>query len=47
MSDQELVLSFVYWEGAVMTEGKIGDQVVAGYGYVELTGYGQSMRGRF
>ncbi len=47
ISEQELTLSYVYWEGAVFTEGSIGNQVVGGYGYVELTGYGQSMRGRF
>ncbi|MEW6503016.1 MAG: lipocalin-like domain-containing protein [Chloroflexota bacterium] len=45
--DQELVVSYVYWEGAVFSEGKMGDSSVNGYGYVELTGYGQSMRGRF
>ncbi|GAP10582.1 predicted secreted hydrolase [Bellilinea caldifistulae] len=47
VSDQELVVSYIYWEGAVYAEGKIGEQIVSGYGYVELTGYGQSMRGRF
>lgn len=47
ISEQELTLSYVYWEGAVFTEGSIGNQIVGGYGYVELTGYGQSMRGRF
>lgn len=45
--NQELVVSYVYWEGAVFSEGSIGDVPVSGYGYVELTGYGQSMRGRF
>lgn len=45
--NQELVVSYVYWEGAVFSEGRIGDVPVRGYGYVELTGYGQSMRGRF
>lgn len=45
--NQELVLSYIYWEGAVSSEGKIGGESVRGYGYVELTGYGQSMRGRF
>ncbi len=47
ISNQELVLSYIYWEGAVIAEGNIGEQTVSGYGYVELTGYGQSMRGRF
>jgi predicted secreted hydrolase len=45
--DQELVVSYIYWEGAVFAQGNMGDQAVSGYGYVELTGYGQSMRGRF
>lgn len=35
LSDQELVLSFVYWEGAVRVSG----DGVSGSGYVELTGY--------
>lgn len=45
--DQELMVSYVYWEGAVFAQGNMGDRTVSGYGYVELTGYGQSMRGRF
>lgn len=45
--DQELVVSYIYWEGAVFAQGNMGDRAVSGYGYVELTGYGQSMRGRF
>ena len=47
MKDQELRFSFVYWEGAVEVNGRIGSQPVSGYGYVELTGYAQSMQGRF
>lgn len=35
LSDQELVLSFVYWEGAVRVSG----DGASGSGYVELTGY--------
>ena len=35
LSDQELVVSFVYWEGAVRVSGG----GVSGSGYVELTGY--------
>ncbi len=34
-ADQELLLSFVYWEGAVRVSG----DNVSGSGYVELTGY--------
>lgn len=45
--DQELTLSFVYWEGAVEVSGTVGDASVAGYGYVELTGYARSMQGTF
>lgn len=47
MSDQELNLSFVYWEGAVTIDGRHGRQPVEGYGYVELTGYAKSMQGQF
>ncbi len=43
LQDQELHGSgIVYWEGAVRIEGD-----VSGYGYVELTGYVDSMTGRF
>ena len=41
LNDQELGLSFVYWEGAVRIEGS-----QTGYGYIEMTGYAKSMRGR-
>ena len=34
IDDQELTLSFRYWEGAVRVSGS-----VRGRGYVELTGY--------
>ncbi len=36
---QELLLSFVYWEGAVGVSGG----GLEGSGYVELTGYGNSL----
>lgn len=39
-ADQELALSFRYWEGAVQFEGTFGASGVSGRGYVELTGYG-------
>ena len=39
-ADQELDLSFRYWEGAVEFEGSFGASDVDGRGYVELTGYG-------
>jgi len=37
--DQELDLTFRYWEGAVGATGLRGGRPVAGRGYVELTGY--------
>ena len=42
LADQELALSFRYWEGAVEFEGSYGESDVDGRGYVELTGYGTS-----
>lgn len=45
--DQEVNLSFVYWEGAVEIAGQVEGRAVEGYGFVELTGYGESMQGTF
>ena len=39
LEDQELDVSFRYWEGAVDVEGTAGGLPVSGRGYVELTGY--------
>ena len=39
LADQELDLSFRYWEGAVEFVGTFGASDVGGRGYVELTGY--------
>lgn len=47
MADQELNVSFVYWEGAAQIEGVKNGVPVKGKGYVELTGYGQSLQGQF
>ncbi len=47
LADQELNLSFVYWEGAVSVSGSYAGQEVNSSGYVELTGYAQSMQGQF
>ncbi|WP_054493895.1 lipocalin-like domain-containing protein [Ardenticatena maritima] len=47
LNDQELDVSVQYWEGAVDVRGTHGGTPVQGVGYVELTGYAQSMRGRF
>lgn len=47
MSDQELNLSFIYWEGAVSIEGMFHGDVTKGKGYAELTGYAEPFRGEF
>lgn len=39
VADQELDLSLRYWEGAVRLSGTRAGRPVAGFGYVELTGY--------
>jgi predicted secreted hydrolase/threonine/homoserine/homoserine lactone efflux protein len=45
--DQELDLTYQYWEGAVDITGLQAGNRVSGVGYVELTGYGRSMAGDF
>jgi predicted secreted hydrolase len=47
LADQELTLSYAYWEGAVRVEGERADHAVRGNGYVEMTGYAGSMQGQF
>jgi predicted secreted hydrolase len=47
MADQELNLSFIYWEGAVQVSGMKNGVKIIGRGYTELTGYAQSLAGRF
>lgn len=47
LADQEMQVSYAYWEGAVKVKGTTGGKVVAGNGYVELTGYAGSMQGDF
>lgn len=47
LADQEMNVSYAYWEGAVSVEGTLGAQMVSGNGYVELTGYAGSMQGQF
>jgi predicted secreted hydrolase len=42
LADQELNVSFRYWEGAVGVEGTHRGRPVRGHGYVELTGYAES-----
>ncbi|HMO56921.1 MAG TPA: lipocalin-like domain-containing protein [Roseiflexaceae bacterium] len=39
LSDQELPVSVVYWEGAVAVTGNSGNAPLAGSGYIEMTGY--------
>ncbi len=47
IADQELNLSFIYWEGAVEIMGERNGVEMTGKGYVELTGYAQSLAGKF
>ncbi len=47
LPDQELSVSYAYWEGAVQVVGSRAGQQVAGHGYVEMTGYAGSMQGQF
>lgn len=46
MSDQELNVSTVYWEGAVSFDGVIDSRPVTARGYIEMTGYAEAMTGR-
>jgi predicted secreted hydrolase len=39
--NQEMQVSYVYWEGAVNASGRMAGADVMGRGYVELTGYGR------
>ncbi|TAK35418.1 MAG: carotenoid 1,2-hydratase [Chloroflexota bacterium] len=45
LSDQELNVSYAYWEGAVRITGARAGQPVGGDGYIEMTGYAGSMQG--
>ena len=47
LADQELQVSFRYWEGAVQLSGQRSGQAVRGSGYIEMTGYAGSMGGQF
>lgn len=47
VAEQELDLSYQYWEGAVDVVGAQSGSPVSGVGYVELTGYAGSMAGEF
>ena len=47
LADQELDVSFRYWEGAVHFSGEHDGRAVSGNGYIELTGYTGSIGGQF
>jgi predicted secreted hydrolase len=47
LADQEMDLSYAYWEGAVQVSGIKDDGPVSGAGYIEMTGYAQSLEGEF
>jgi len=47
VADQELNVSYAYWEGSVRIEGEHSGVPVSGVGYIELTGYANSMQGQF
>jgi predicted secreted hydrolase len=47
LADQEMKVSYNYWEGAVQVEGTSGGDSLRGSGYVEMTGYAGSFEGEF
>lgn len=47
IADQEMDVSYAYWEGAVRVSGTLEGSAVLGHGYVEMTGYAASMEGEF
>jgi predicted secreted hydrolase len=47
LTDQELDLSYTYWEGAVSVTGDRDGKPVTGDGYVEMTGYAGSIGEQF
>jgi predicted secreted hydrolase len=46
-ADQEMNVSYSYWEGAVAVSGEREGRAVQGSGYVEMTGYAGSFEGEF
>ncbi|MGB7572829.1 MAG: lipocalin family protein, partial [Thermodesulfobacteriota bacterium] len=50
VKDQELITKestrVIYWEGSVKVDGKYQDDPIKGVGYVELTGYAESLSGK-
>jgi predicted secreted hydrolase len=47
LADQEMNVSYDYWEGRVEVGGTVRGASILGIGYVELTGYAASMEGEF
>jgi predicted secreted hydrolase/threonine/homoserine/homoserine lactone efflux protein len=47
VQDQEMNLTYTYWEGAVRTQGYRNGIPISGFGYIELTGYAGTMAGEF
>ena len=47
LKTQEMNTSVRYWEGIIDIEGKIKKENISGKGYMELTGYNESMHSRF
>jgi predicted secreted hydrolase len=47
LADQEMKVSYTYWEGAVDVQGTLDGNDVSGSGYVEMTGYASSFEGEF
>ena len=47
VADQEMKLSQHYWEGAMIVQGTKDGQPFSGVGYLEMTGYQDSFKGRF
>ena len=43
IDDQEMDVTFSYYEGATVVRGTVNGEPVAGRGYVELTGYGEGV----
>ena len=46
LANQELNVVTTYWEGATEFNGTVAGQPVTAKGYIELTGYAESMNGR-
>lgn len=47
LADQEMNVSYDYWEGAVQVEANVSGENINGSGYVEMTGYAAPMSSDF